>query len=311
MGKIFFYIVKTSRPRQIIKNVALFIAIVFNGWLFIPEKFFLTVQAFLIFSLLSSAVYIFNDLIDAQRDSLHPLKKKRPIAAGLLPKPIAGLASAVLFLLALSLAFGLSSYFFLICLAYFLLHSSYSLVLKHLPIIDVLAIASGFILRVYAGAAVVNAHINVWLLLCIVSFSLFLAIGKRRSEMTLLSKNRAGKHRQVLFSYPEKLLDNYVSMFANTTWLTYALFTFMQPTKIITSNKILGIITYLPKTFTLQKWLMLTIPIVIFGVMRYLWIIYQKGEGDSPEKVLLTDKQLLAAVIIWILMVVGIIYGSV
>lgn len=309
MGKVLFYIFQSTRPRQIIKNIALFVALVFNGWLFIPPLFTAVFRAAIAFSLLTSTVYIFNDVMDRKNDRLHPLKKMRPIAAGLLPPAIALASSIVLLVLSFFLAISLSDFFFLICLSYLLLHVAYTLFLKQLPIIDVLAIASGFILRVYAGAAVINAHINVWLLLCVVSFSLFLAIGKRRSELTLLSYSKAGKHRQVLFSYPEKLLDNYVSMFANTTWLTYALFSFMYPVKSLYSPRLIRIITYLPRTFTVEKLLMLTVPLVIFGVMRYLWIIYQKGEGDSPEKVLLKDKQLLGSVLIWIFSVVFIIYG--
>jgi 4-hydroxybenzoate polyprenyltransferase len=309
MGQVLWELFKTARPRQVIKNLALFVAIVFNGWLFLPDKFLTVAKATIIFSLLASSVYLFNDLMDAPRDRLHPLKKNRPIAAGRIPPNVALATSIGLLLFSLILALKLSQFFFFACLTYSLLQFVYTVWLKHLPIIDVLAIASGFVLRVYAGALVIEAHINAWLLLCIVSFSLFLAIGKRRSELTLLTQSQAGQHRQVLFSYPEKLLDNYVSMFANTTWLTYALFTFMYPVRNIHSPMLIDLITDLPQTFTLQKWLMITIPVVIFGVMRYLWIIYQKEEGDSPEKVLLKDKQLLVCVLLWGLMVVGIIYG--
>lgn len=309
MGKTLFNIIKTTRPRQFIKNVVLFTAIVFNGWFFLPDKFLPVLMASFVFIILSSSVYIFNDIVDINKDRLHPLKRKRPIASGALPIPIAVLALTFLLTISLIMSLAMSQIFFIICLAYLFLHIAYSLLLKQLPIIDVMTIASGFILRVYAGAAVINAHINVWLLLCIISFSLFLAIGKRRSELTLLAQAQAGKHRQVLFSYPEKLLDTYVSMFANTTWLTYAFFTFLQPGKTINSPKIIDLISYLPKTFTVQKLLMLTVPMVIFAVMRYLWIIYQKGEGGSPEKVLLTDKQLLGAVLLWAITVMMIIYG--
>jgi 4-hydroxybenzoate polyprenyltransferase len=309
MDKTIHYIIKSARPRQIIKNISLFVAIVFNGWLFLPDKFLTVLAGSALFTMLSSAIYIFNDVVDLKKDRLHPFKRKRPIAAGLLNPKVALITSLSLILACFTFSWLLSKYFLVLCLAYLLLQIAYSLALKNFPIIDVLSIASGFIIRVYAGAAVINAHINAWLLLCIVSFSLFLAIGKRRSELTLLSKKKAGKHRETLSFYPEKLLDSYVSMFANTTWLTYAFFTFMYPSKSINSGKIIDIITLLPKTFTIQKLLMLTVPIVIFGVMRYLWIIYQKKEGESPEKVLLTDKQMLITVSVWILLVISIIYG--
>lgn len=166
-----------------------------------------------------------------------------------------------------------------------------------------------FILRVYAGAVVIDTHINIWLLLCVISFSLFLAVGKRRSELTLLS-NRAGsvQTRKALFSYPEKLLDLYISMFANTTWLTYAWFAFIYP---ITepSERLMGFWATIPRAFRSQKWLMATVPVVIYGVMRYLQLIYQKNEGESPTSVLVTDKPLLISVVLWGLMVIMVIYG--
>ncbi len=175
-----------------------------------------------------------------------------------------------------------------------------------MPIVDVMTIAAGFIIRVYAGALVIGAHINVWLLLCIVSFSLFLAIGKRRSELTLLQGESSS--RKVLGRYPEKLLDIYTSMFANTTWVTYALFTFMFP-PFVFRGRVLTLLADLPKTFRSEKWLMVTVPVVIYGVMRYLHLIYEKNQGESPERVLTSDKPIMITVVVWGLMVVGIMYG--
>ena len=172
-----------------------------------------------------------------------------------------------------------------------------------------MTLASGFILRVYAGAVVIDTHINIWLLLCVISFSLFMAVGKRRSELTLLSGQiTLGQTRKVLFSYPEKLLDLYISMFANTTWLTYAWFAFIYP---ITepSERLIGFWANIPRAFRSQKWLMATIPFVIYGVMRYLQLIYQKNEGESPTHVLIKDRPLLIAIGLWALMVIMVIYG--
>ncbi len=281
---------------------------VFTGWLFYPEKFFRALLAFLIFSVLTSSVYIFNDILDAPSDREHPLKKKRPIASGQLPIPIALFMAITGFVTSLFFATKLSFFFFLICLAYLMIHVVYTLFLKKIPILDVLAIATGFILRVWAGAVVINTHINIWLLLCVVSFSLFLAVGKRRSELTLLKGVLTDKSRAVLFSYPEKLLDLYISMFANTTWLTYAWFTFVQP-MVEPRGKLLTLMADLPLAFRSQKWLMATVPLVIYGIMRYLWLIYEKNKGESPAKVLTSDRSLLITIIIWGLMVVGIIYG--
>lgn len=308
MVQSLYLLVKTARPTQWLKNLSLFTALVFTGWLFIPEKFSLVFKAVIIFSFLTSSVYIFNDLVDAPSDRLHPFKKNRPIASGELPIPLAVFAFLLLLVTSLFLAISLSFFFFSICLLYFFLHFSYTLWLKKIPIIDVLAIASGFILRVYAGAVVIDGHINVWLLLCVISFSLFLAVGKRRCELTLLKSQGAGKHRQVLSFYPEKLLDLYTAMFATTSWLTYAFFTFLQPS-VIPQGRVLSLMAILPRAFTSQKWLMATVPVVIYGTMRYLELIYEKNEGEAPADVLISDRPLLIAVLLWGVMVVGIIYG--
>lgn len=281
---------------------------IFTGWLFYPEKFLRAGIAFIIFSLLTAGVYIFNDILDVPSDKIHPLKKGRPIASGKLPLPLALFVAFSAFFISLFFAVNLSFFFFLTCLAYLVLHVLYSVFLKKIPIVDVLVIASGFILRVWAGALVVNTHINIWLLLCVISFSLFLAVGKRRSELTLLKAAVAGKHRQVLFSYPEKLLDLYISMFANTTWLTYALFTFLYPVAE-PRGRILTLMADLPLAFRSRKWLMITIPWVIYGIMRYLQLIYEKNEGESPAKVLISDVPLLTTVISWAILVIIIIYG--
>jgi len=307
MDKTIIFLLKTSRPRQWLKNLSLLTGLIFSGWLFIPEKLLTSLWSVVIFSLLASSVYIFNDLIDINRDRKHPLKKKRPIASGKLPIPIALFTAILLAVISLTLASRLSFFFFILCLSYAILHFAYSLWLKMFAIIDVLTIASGFVIRVYAGAVAVNAHINVWLLLCVVSFSLFLAIGKRRSEKTLLA-GKGLEHREVLSHYPDKLLDIYTSMFANTTWLTYALFAFQQPT-FIRQGSVLTLMSSLPKAFVNQKLLMVTVPIVIYGVMRYLQLIYDQDKGESPAEVLLSDKSLLTAISVWFVLVVLVMYG--
>lgn len=209
------------------------------------------------------------------------------------------------------LAQTLTFFFFLACLGYLFLHILYTLWLKHVPILDLLAIASGFIIRVYAGAVVVNGHMNVWFLLTVVSLSLFLAVGKRQSERTLLlgRGEELSDHRSTLVGYSQRLLDVYTSMFANTTWITYAMFTFLQPQPVLTRPRIVGFLAELPHTFSTQKWLMATIPVVVYGVMRYLQLIYERNEGESPDRVLFSDKPLLSAVVTWGMMVVIIIYA--
>ena len=178
-----------------------------------------------------------------------------------------------------------------------------------MPILDVFVIAAGFVIRVYAGSFVINVHMDVWFLLTVVSASLFLAVGKRRSEMTLLSGAgiEAKNLRSTLVHYTPALLDAYTSMFANTTWLTYALFSFLHP-PFTAEGKVLKLFSLLPRTLLVDKWLMATVPIVIFGVMRYMQLIYERNVGESPHKVIMSDKPLLIVVAIWGIMVVTILY---
>lgn len=308
--KFFYLVLKSARPRQWLKNLALYAALVFTGQLFVEGKFATVTWAVVVFTLLTGAIYIFNDVLDIQTDRLHPFKRKRPIASGRLPVKTALMIAGGGFLLTLFLANTMSLFFFLSCLGYMILHLGYSIYLKRVPIVDVMAIASGFIIRVYAGAFVIDSHMNVWFLLTVVSAALFLAVGKRRSEMTLLTNTGvsfAGQ-RNVLSHYTPTLLDVYTGMFANTTWLTYALFSFLQPPLVPTRPRLVGFLAMLPRTLTAQKLLMITVPLVIYGVMRYLQLIYEKNEGESPERVLLSDKPLLMAVLLWGLLVFMILY---
>ena len=300
---------KSARPRQWLKNLALFAPLVFTGGLFEVELFWRVAFAAVLFSATASAIYLFNDVIDAPADKLHPFKSKRPIASGKLPVATALFVSVAVLFMALALAAELSWFFLWALMGYAGLHFAYALSLKKIPIVDVITIAAGFVLRVYAGALVINAHMNVWFMLTVVSAALFLAVGKRRSELTLLSGlGTAIGHRQVLGHYTPTLLDVYTGMFANTTWLTYALFSFEQPLIVPNRQKLVNILAVLPRTLSAQKLLMITVPVVIYGVMRYLQLIYEKNQGESPERVLLSDKPLLISVITWGVMVVGILY---
>lgn len=300
-------VLKATRVTQWIKNVVLFAPIVFSGLLFAPGYFVTVVWATILFCLLSSAVYLFNDIIDAPRDRAHPFKKNRPIASGALPLPVAVFLFISLLFISLWLGAITSSFFFATQLGYFGLNVLYALWWKSIPIVDVFVIAAGFVLRVYAGSFVVNAHMDVWFLLTVISASLFLAVGKRRSEMTLMA-GKAGSSRTTLVHYTPALLDAYTSMFANTTWLTYALFTFLHP-PFQAEGKVLKLLSLLPRTLVAEKWLMATVPVVIFGVMRYMQLIYEKNEGESPHKVLMSDKTLLGTVVVWGVMVLFMIYG--
>ena len=301
-------LIKEVRPRQWIKNFALYTGLIFSGQLDNPDLVILATKAFVIFCAASSATYLLNDVFDVERDRLHPFKSKRPIASGKIPVKFAIALALLTIFITFFLSYKVSPALFFAVVVYLLLQLCYSTFLKTAILLDVMTIAAGFVLRVYAGVWTIDAHLNVWFLLTIVSFALFLAIGKRRSELTLL-QGQASKHRETLLHYPDALLDILTSMFANSTWLAYAFFTFLQPPISISARPKIGIILdNLALPFSQAKYLMATIPVVIYGVMRYLYIIYEKKEGESPERVLLTDQPLLIAVLLWLAMTLGIIY---
>ena len=301
-------LLKTLRHRQWLKNVALYAALIFTGLLFQEGAFGLVTQAVVIFVMLSSATYIFNDLIDVRTDRLHPFKKKRPIASGELPIPVAIFSIIFGVVVGLAWAYSLNYYFFMSCLVYLGVQILYSGYLTRVAIMDVIVIALGYLIRVYAGAFVISAHMDVWLLLTVISVSLFLAVGKRRGELTLLmSRNEGVATREALKRYTEKLLDIYTAMFATSTWITYSLFTFNHP-KIVPDGRALSVISLLPRTLISEKWMMATIPFVVYGLMRYLQLIYEKNEGESPERILLSDKPLIVTVLLWGIVTIGVLY---
>ncbi len=310
MIKLPYNILRLIRPRQWIKNFAIFAAIVFSGELFNFPLLEKVILSFIVFCGLSSATYIINDIFDVESDRMHPFKKFRPLAHRDVPIPVAQVFAGVLMISSLTLAFYVTPAFFVLALVYIFLQFLYSTFLKTITVLDILTIAAGYILRVYAGEFATGLHISVWLLLTTISFSLFIAIGKRRSELTLVSRRTGGNiaaTRKTLSHYSERLLDVYASVFATGTFVSYSLFTFLEePTHI---NLPEGFIfpEFLP-TFFQRKWLMITIIPVVYILMRYLQDIYEKHEGESPEKVLLSDKPLLATVIGWGILVILIIY---
>lgn len=296
------------RVIQWVKNLAIFTAIIFTGQLFNPELFRLSLWAFISFSLLSSGGYIINDIADLSHDRAHPTKKYRPLARGLISPSLAILLGIILIFSSLYLAFSITPAFFLLSIFYLVLQFFYSITLKNIAILDILVIAAGYFLRVLGGEFATGFHISVWLILTAISLSLFLAIGKRRAELTLLfGTNEYQKIRQSLTHYSEKLLDQYLSVFMAATFISYSLFTFLdkfQGTRISFDFLSWGILP----TFSERKWLMVTIPFVIFGLMRYLQDIYEKQLGERPERVLFKDRVLLANVFIWGVSVVIILY---
>ena len=310
MIKVAYNTLRLIRPRQWIKNFALFAAITFAGELFNLVALHKVILSFFVFCALSSATYIINDIFDVEKDRLHPFKKFRPLAHNDVPMPVAVGLAGILIVISFIVANIINPAFFILILVYLVLQFSYSSFLKSVTVIDILAIASGYILRVFGGEFASGFHISVWLLLATISISLFLAIGKRRSELTLLSKNKdlnINATRKTLSHYSERLLDVYATIFATSTFISYSLFTFLEnPTGVKLSISIL-MPAFLPDFFQ-RKWLMITIIPVVYGLMRYIQDIYEKNEGESPEKVFLSDIPLLTTVIIWAILVIIIIY---
>lgn len=307
MINIILQAIKVARPIHWVKNLAIFGALLLTGTLFETGLLRDVIEAFIAFSLATSATYIFNDIIDASSDRLHPVKKNRPIASNRLPLLIAITELVLFVVISLAIAIYVNQLLFTLILVYLGIQILYSLVLKNIPVIDILVIASGFIIRVYSGAVVIDAHLSVWFLLCVVSASLFLAAGKRRSELNLLEAVSGGT-RKSLSKYSTELLNSYVTMFGNATWMSWSLYTFFESPKA--SLDFWMVLAEVSRATTIDKLMMLTIPVVIFGIMRYEALIFE-GKSEAPEKLLLTDKALIIALGLWITLVYWIIYSGV
>ncbi len=280
---LFIEIFKSARPKQWIKNLFIFAPLIFSQNLLDKPLFLKTVLAFVTFCFLSSAHYIFNDLQDLEEDKLHPLKSQRPLASGRLQKPAAVAAMLVLGTVGFGLALTINEYFFLIGLFYVVLQIAYSLWLKHVVILDIFVIAAGFLIRVVAGGLAIRVDISHWLLICTMLLSLFLAMGKRRHELVLLNRS-AMSHRPILKEYNTYLLDQMISVVTASTLVAYCLYTISEET--VTK-------------FGTAK-LIYTVPFVLYGIFRYLYLIHQKAEGGSPESLIIEDKPLLLDTLLWI-----------
>ena len=288
-------LLKTMRPKQWIKNVFVVAALIFSFQLMHPEPVLRTALAFLIFCLVSSAVYIMNDWGDRKQDALHPRKRFRPLASGELNPNIALTAIVVILAFTFPLAFLLNWQFGLITLVYFVTQIAYTFLLKHMVIIDVMIVASGFVIRAMAGALAIEVPISPWLYVCVTLLALFQAISKRRHELILLNEG-TGSFRKILAEYSPAFLDQMISMVTASTVIAYALYTFTAEN--------------LPKPVKDSHLMMLTIPFVIYAIFRYLYLIYQKDEGGSPEELLLRDRPLLVCIVLWGLTSVAILYSA-
>lgn len=281
-------ILKSMRPRQWTKNVFVFAALVFDGKLFRLQDLLHTLAGFGLFCLISSAVYIFNDLVDIESDRNHPVKKNRPIASGKIPFPVAIFTGIFLCLIALAIGYMLAWQFGLTILVYFALMLAYSKWLKHIPILDVLILAAGFVLRVHAGTTLILVQrFSPWLYVLMTLLALYLGFGKRRAELTLLAED-ATTHRKVLDGYTLTLLDQFITIVSASTILAYSLYTFDR----------------LPGNHSL----MLTIPFVVYALFRYLYLIQVKNIGGEPEEILLTDRPFQVSIILWAIAVLVVFY---
>jgi 4-hydroxybenzoate polyprenyltransferase len=299
----FYHLVRALRPRQWIKNLVLYAPIVFQGQFFNYDYFLKTTYGFIFFSGIASAVYLINDCYDYEKDRLHPIKRNRPIPSGAISIKFAATIAILLVLVIIPTAFVvIGKYFGWVLIIYLLLQIAYNFKLKQLIIIDALTISAGFILRAFAGALAIPVSISSWLILAITGTSLLLAFGKRRAERTLLESKSISEDstRSILKHYPDALLDSMISTSASFCIITYALFAF----QVSPDNRALPILELiLPSTLVGVKFLMVTIPVVIYGVARYLYVIYEKREGESPERVLMSDKPLFITAILWTVLV--------
>jgi 4-hydroxybenzoate polyprenyltransferase len=286
-------LIKTMRPRQWSKNGFIFFGLIFDRQLFLVEPFFRTVAGFFLFCLISSAVYLFNDIADVEADRNHPEKKFRPIAAGKLPVNVAFLVALLLTVVSVFLGYLLSAWFALVLAAYLIINLLYSRWLKHVPILDVLIISSGFVLRVAAGIALIYPveRFSPWLYMITILFSLYIGLGKRRAELNFLAEGAAA-HRKVFDGYTIPLLDQYITIVSGMTIVAYSLYTFSAPN--------------LPVNHTM----MLTIPFVVYGIFRYLQLIQIGHAAGAPDEVALKDRPLQITVLLWGLAVIAIFYLS-
>ena len=286
------YIVSSMRPKQWVKNLIIFGPLVFSKSLFVPEKLAIVTAGFALFCLTAGSVYLLNDLFDLEKDKNHPNKRLRPLPSGKL-KPLYAVIAAVVFAVAsLAAAFCFDTGFGIFVALYFVINLAYSSWLKNVVIVDVMSIAMGFVMRVLAGAAVINVVATPWLLMCTVLLALFLGFAKRRREIVLLSGN-AEEHRRVLEHYSPYFLDQMILIVSAATVMSYALYTIAPETV---------------DKFGTNK-LIYTIPFVLYGVFRYLYLVHLKDEGGNPTRVLLTDWPLFVNIFLWLLSCLLIIEG--
>lgn len=275
------------RIRQWIKNLLIYIALIFTNNLFNFSLLIKTTIGFILLCFAASSIYIFNDIKDAKEDSHHPEKKRRPIASGKVKTSFAFSISILLIIISLFGSFVIEKKFFIVILIYILLSLSYTLKLKNIVILDILVIATNYVLRAISGAIIINVAISPWLFICTSLLALFVIMAKRRYELNLTS---AIKHRKILEEYSIPLLDEMISVTTASTIAAYALYTFTS------------------ETASRHNYLLLTMPFVLYGIFRYLYLIHKKNLGGSPEYIFLKDIPTIINIILWIISIIIIVY---
>lgn len=296
-------LIEALRPVQWIKNLSLFAAAILNGQLFNPLVLTKSIFAFIVFCSLSSASYLINDLVDIDKDRLHPVKKYRPLARGAISRKTAILTAIILTIFGIFLASEVNPGFLLLSIIFIFLQYSYSFFIKKKAILDIMGIAFFFILRAYAGEIATGYHLPIWILLTVIFLSLFIASGKRRSELYNIGRGS----RKSLENYTKSLLNFYTTMFAVCTLIAYAMFTFLAEPLKFGGPIHEFLLENFPSALD-RKWYMVTLLPVIFGIMRYGQVIFEMQEGERPERIIATDIPLLLAVLSWGMMMIAIIY---
>jgi len=296
-------ILRALRVNQWIKNLVIFTAIIFSGKLFDLDLFLKTVYAFFVFCLLSSTSYVLNDIIDYPYDRKHPVKKHRPIASGEISIPQATFVVFIMTLVSLIISLAFSIPFFLLSLTFIVLHFFYSLYFKKFPVIDIFTISFSFMIRMYSGEVVTGFHIPIWLLLTIFFGSLFMAAVKRHAELVAHGRET----RESLYRYKNHLLDFLTTTFATATIIAYSTYTYVeQPPRI--DSPLSKYFSELLPGFEARKWLMVSIPMVVYGIARYAQLLYEREEGERPEKIITTDLPLIVTIFLWGITLIGLIY---
>ncbi|WP_026882277.1 decaprenyl-phosphate phosphoribosyltransferase [Clostridium akagii] len=280
------YILKLMRPKQWLKNVFVLAALVFSGKFQNGHILLLNLYVFILFSLISSAVYILNDLVDVEKDKQHPQKKFRPIASGKVSKSQALAFELIIVCIVLFTSYSISLKLLVVLLTYYIMNILYSFKLKNVVIVDVMIITFGFVLRVISGSIVTNVQLSPWLILCTILISLFLALNKRRSEIVTL-KDKRGSHRKILEEYSVELIDSMLTIVTPSILITYCLYTFSS---------------------TQSRTMMITIPFVLYGIFRYQYLVSKKNVGGKPEDVFQNDMPFLIDIVLWAVIIIAIIY---